>query len=96
MSTTTTSPQPAQKRDIVTDLEAIGALHASYVAAFNSNDAAAVAAFYTDHAVLMLPGVPAIEGRRDIQAMFEAYFKENVAKISHNAARNPGGGRLGL
>jgi uncharacterized protein (TIGR02246 family) len=42
-----------------------------------------VAAYYADDAVVMLPNQAAIEGRQGIQAMLEAYFKENAAKIAH-------------
>ncbi len=83
MSTTRAVPQPEPKRDPAADLKAVGVLHDRYAAAFNSNDAKAVAAFYTEDAVLMLPGIPAIQGRQAIQTMFEDYFKQNAAKIKH-------------
>ena len=83
MNATRAVPQPEPKRDLTADLKAVGVLHDRYAAAFNSNDAEAVANFYTEDAVLMLPGIPAIQGRQAIQAMFEEYFKQNAAKIKH-------------
>ena len=76
-------PQTEQKRDVAADIKAIDALRAQFAAAYNSNDAAAVAAYFADDAILMLPNQAAIEGRQGIQAMLEAYFKENAAKIAH-------------
>jgi ketosteroid isomerase-like protein len=40
-------------------------------AAFNASDAAALAALYSETAVLMPPNEPAVRGRRDIQLWFE-------------------------
>lgn len=83
MSTTRAVPQLEQERNHAADFNAVGAAHDQYATAFNSNDAKAVAAFYAEDAVLMLPGIPAIQDRQAIKAMFEDYFKQNVAKIKH-------------
>lgn len=53
MSTRETFLHPAQERDATADIEAIHALRKKFAAAYNANDAAALAAFYTDDAVLM-------------------------------------------
>jgi uncharacterized protein (TIGR02246 family) len=78
-----TAPQPEQKRDVAADIKAINVLRDQFAAAYNSSDAAAVAAYYADDAIAMLPNQAAIKGRQAIQAMLEAYFKENAAKIAH-------------
>lgn len=83
MSTARAVPQLQPKRELSAGIKAVSELHHRYAAAFNSNDAAAVATFYTEEAVLMLPGIPAIQGRQAIQAMFEEYFKQNAVKIKH-------------
>lgn len=83
MSTTRAVPQLEQERNHAADFNAVGAAHDQYATAFNSNEAKAVAAFYAEDAVLMLPGIPAIQGRQAIQAMFEEYFKHNAAKMKH-------------
>ena len=85
MRTTRSVPRPEQKRTHAADFIVIGALHDQFAAAFNSNDAKAVAAFYTEDAALMLPGRPAIQGRQAILTMFEECFKQNAAKIKHTA-----------
>jgi uncharacterized protein (TIGR02246 family) len=78
-----TAPEAEQKRDTAADIQAINAGRDEFAAAFNSNNAAAVAAGYTDDAVLMFPDQPAIEGKQAIQAALEDYFKQNAAKITH-------------
>ena len=55
-----TAPQPEQKRDVAADIKAINALRDQFAAAYNSNDAAAVAAYYSDDAIVMLPNQAAI------------------------------------
>jgi len=56
-------------------------LAADFVAAFNAKDAAKVAAFYTDDAVLMPPNAPLAKGRAAIQAYFEATFKQGLTDL---------------
>jgi ketosteroid isomerase-like protein len=51
-------------------------LAAAFAAAFNAKDAAGVAAFYTDDAVVMAPNVPMLKGRSDI----EAYYKQGFSQ----------------
>jgi uncharacterized protein (TIGR02246 family) len=52
---------PPDTRDA--DVKAIGDLEASDVAAWKARDAAKIAAFYADNAVLMTPGGPATNGK---------------------------------
>ena len=78
-----TGPQPGQKRDVIADIAAINALRDQFATAYNSNDAATAAAFFTDDAVLMFPNQAAVEGKQAIQAALEDFFKQNAAKITH-------------
>jgi uncharacterized protein (TIGR02246 family) len=52
---------------------AIEASSAAFVEAVLAGDWAAVAAFYTEDAVLMFPNEPVVEGRVAIQAFFELF-----------------------
>ncbi len=52
------------------DIEAIGATTQDWQAAGRANDWAAVAALYTEDAVLMPPNAPAVTGPANIQAYF--------------------------
>ncbi len=74
-----TAPPPEPKRDVSADIAAIKALNDKIAAAFNSNDAAAVAAAYADDAVMMDPNQAPIEGKSAIQAAYEARAKENAS-----------------
>ena len=53
------------------DESAIRDLNASWFRIYNTHDAAALAALYTDDAVLMMPGAPAVRGRDAIKAAYE-------------------------
>jgi uncharacterized protein (TIGR02246 family) len=75
-----TAPQAEPKRDVAADMKAIKALNDSMITAFNSSDAAAVAATYADDAVMMDPNEAAIEGRQAIQAAYEARSKERESE----------------
>jgi len=71
-----------QKTDVAADITAINAANDQWTTAFNSNDAAAVAAIYADDAIRLLPNQAAVEGKQAIQAAFEAMFKENAVKCA--------------
>jgi uncharacterized protein (TIGR02246 family) len=77
------APNP-EKKDAAADLAAVNALRGKFTAAFNSNDAGALAALYADDAIVMLPNQPAVEGRTAIQALYDGMFKANAAKIAIN------------
>ena len=77
-----TAPHPEQKRDLAADTTAINALLDQNIAAWNSNDAAAVTATFADDAILMEPSQAAIEGKQAIQAWYEAFLKENAVKCA--------------
>ena len=76
------APQPEQKRDVAADTAALNALRDQVIAAFNSHDAAAMAATYADDAVMMNPNQAAVEGKQAIQAAYEGLFKEVQGKIA--------------
>ena len=76
------SPNPGEKKDVAADTAAVNALRGKYVAAFNANDAAALAALYADDAIVMAENQPAVEGRPAIQSRYEAMFKANTVKIA--------------
>src|SRR5262245_35107544 len=53
-----------------------------FAVAFNAKDAARVAAFYTDDAVLMPPNLPAVRGRADIEAYYKAGFAQPMGRLA--------------
>jgi uncharacterized protein (TIGR02246 family) len=54
---------------------ALDKLNAEYVVAFNARDAAKVASFYADDALLMPPNEAMVKGRENIQAHFRSEFE---------------------
>jgi uncharacterized protein (TIGR02246 family) len=76
------TPGPAVKKDTAADKAAINALRDKVMATFNSNDAAAIAACYTDDAVVMNPKEASAEGKPAIQASFQAMFQQGAAKMA--------------
>ena len=52
-----------------------------FAAAFNAKDAAKVAAFYTEDAVLMPPNRPMVKGRANIEADYKRVFGEGVTNL---------------
>ena len=77
-----TTPNAEEKKDVAADLAAVNALRGKFSAAFNSNDAAALAAQYADDAIVMFANQPAVEGRPAIQSLYEAMFRANAVKIA--------------
>jgi len=68
------------------DVAAIKASSAAFVEAVLAGDWAAVAAFYTEDAVLMFPSEPVVEGRMAVQAFFELFpsvtqFEPTIVQI---------------
>lgn len=76
------TPVPAAKKGTAADKAAINALRDKVMAAFNSNDAAAIAACYTDDAVVMNPNEASAEGKPAIQASYQATFQQGAAKMA--------------
>jgi uncharacterized protein (TIGR02246 family) len=77
-----TATPPGAKQDTSAAMAKIGTLRDQYAAAFNSNDAAAVAASYTDDAVMMSSNQPAVEGKAAIQSSYQDMFKRGSFKIA--------------
>jgi len=47
---------------------------AAWEKAFNAKDAAAVSKLYTEDAILLPPGSPAVNGRANIQSFFQSFI----------------------
>ena len=73
------------KADAVADLAAIERLREQFVAAENSGDAAAVAALYTDDAVLLPPNELEVVGRPAIEAWYRALFDTYAPELSFSS-----------
>ena len=84
-----TAPAPEPKRDVAADITAIKALGEQFTVAYNSMDAAAMAATYADDAILMDQGQAPVEGKQAIQAWYEGMFKATVGKIVITVAFTP-------
>ena len=65
-----------EKRDPVLDR-----LASEFAAAFNAKDAAKIAAFYADDAVVMPPNQPLIKGRRSIEAYYQRGFAQDFTNL---------------
>ena len=77
-----TTSKTDEKKDAAADTAAVNAIRGKFSTAFNSNDAAALAALYADDAIVMLANQPAVEGRPAIQSLYEAMFKANAVKVA--------------
>ncbi|MDA2923507.1 SgcJ/EcaC family oxidoreductase [Acidobacteria bacterium AH-259-L09] len=64
------------------DIDALDQLRSDYEAAYNAQDAAAVAGFYTDDAVRSLPNQEPTSGRDAIQSNLQATLDQAEAEIS--------------
>lgn len=56
-------------------------LRVDFAAAFNAKDAAKVASFYADDAVLMPPNQPIVKGRASIEADCKHAFEQGVTNL---------------
>lgn len=65
------------------DRDAIRAASSAWLQAYQANDWAAVAAMYTEDAVLMLPNQPEIQGRDDIRTWFEENESGNSIELEY-------------
>ena len=60
---------------------ALDKLAKEWAAAFNAKDAAKVAAFYAEDAVLMPPNGPMVKGRANIEAQWKRVLAEGVTNM---------------
>lgn len=60
---------------------ALDKLAAAFADAFNVKDAARVAAFYADDAIVMPPNQPMVRGRRAIESYYARGFQQDVANF---------------
>jgi uncharacterized protein (TIGR02246 family) len=76
------APTLELKRDTAADIKVINELLDQNIAAWNSNDAAAVADTFAGDAILMEPNLAALEGKEAIQGWYRALLKENVVRCA--------------
>jgi uncharacterized protein (TIGR02246 family) len=62
----------------------VAASNMKFEAAFNGGDAAGVAALYNADAVAMPPSAAIVEGRENIQALWQSYIDAGVADLDLN------------
>jgi uncharacterized protein (TIGR02246 family) len=60
---------------------ALDKLGKEFMAAFNAKDAAKVASFYADDAVVMPPNQALVKGRANIEAYFKQEFQQGVTNL---------------
>lgn len=63
-------------------MDEIRAVEERIQAAFAAGDAEAIAAEYTEDALLMIPDQPAVAGRAAIAAMYRAFFEDFTSELS--------------
>ena len=60
---------------------ALNKLAAAFAEAFNAKDAASVASFYAEDAIVMPPDQPMVRGRRDVEAYYARGFRQDVSNF---------------
>ena len=60
---------------------ALNKLAAEWAAAFNAKDAAKIASFYTEDAVLMPPNQPMVKGRASIEAYWKGAIQQGATNL---------------
>lgn len=92
--------QPPPPADTTVDMAAIRANGAEWDKSYNSGNADAIVALYSDDAVLMPPGAPAASGKTAMKTFLAANIAESAAAgltlaIDANAATAGASGDLG-
>lgn len=64
------------------DIQAITNVSKARAEAFNNSDAAEIASYFTEDAVLMAPGKEASTGKEAVQAYYQSIFDEYVPELS--------------
>jgi len=60
---------------------ALDTLAEAFAEAFNAKDAARVASFYAENAIVMPPDQPMVRGRRDIEAYYARGFRQDISNF---------------
>lgn len=74
--------EPASSPPTEADVQQIEQMSAARAEAFNNSDAEAIAARFTEDAVLMAPGRPATTGRDSVAAYYQSIFDEYEPALS--------------
>ncbi len=72
----------APKVDVEAEQAAIRTLGERAIATFNTNDAAALAAFATDNVVWLPPNQPAVSGKEAFVELYRAVFEQFTVEIT--------------
>jgi len=75
-------PGTAKAPDRAAEIQKIDELRNRFMAAYNSGDAAAAAALYTEDAVIMPANEPAAEGHQAVHESLQRELAQSPAKIS--------------
>jgi uncharacterized protein (TIGR02246 family) len=73
---------PSEEMDVATVRKAIEETNTQFVQAFQQGDAAAVAALYTEEAVLLPPNSGIIRGRTAVEETFKSLIEMGVKDLS--------------
>ena len=73
----------------------IEAINAKFEQAMSAGDAAAIAALYSEDGIMYPPQSPPVEGRSNIQALWQSYIDEGVTSLDLNATEIVSSGSLG-
>lgn len=74
-NTNDTPPAPENEKKLITGISAARAK------AFNEGNAAAIAMYFTEDALLMAPGKPASKGKEAVQAYYQSIFDEYTTAL---------------
>ncbi|MFQ5771774.1 MAG: YybH family protein [bacterium] len=85
---------PVQKFDAAQVQQAIEDANAKFAEAFNSGDAAAVAALYTDDATLLPPNSTMIQGNEGVQNFWNGAMAMGIKDVALTTVDVSGGGDL--
>jgi len=87
------------EKDATADVEAITAMSKARAVAFNEGDAATIASYFTEDAILMAPGEPPRVGPEQVEDYYQSIFDEydtalnsyyNEVKVSGDLAYGRG------
>jgi uncharacterized protein (TIGR02246 family) len=76
------------------DKQDIEEVNAKFEQALTAGDAAAIAALYAEDAVMFPPASPPVEGRANIQALWQSFIDAGVTSLDLNATEIASSGDL--